>query len=184
MVRASVDATRAAIAWVRRGIPAHFRVPLLIVALGGAHDAMPPNAVVFLGELDHVGREPLRDGEHLDRMGPGPLDGVDPVTEPDELCFDGSENRLPVGIQRLQALAEFSAVSVKTRSDNLVGAAFELVGEGGPGQVTINQIALIALADDLRLRTGGKQPRDFQLWDEQAAARADFAEFVHRLGGD
>lgn len=51
-------------------------------------------------------------------------------------------------------------------------------------RVTINQMALIALADDLWLRTGGKQPRDFQLWDEQAAARADFVEFVQRLGGD
>ena len=51
-------------------------------------------------------------------------------------------------------------------------------------RVTINQLAMIAGANDIWLRTSGTQPREFQLWDEQRAARADFGEFVRRVRGD
>lgn len=51
-------------------------------------------------------------------------------------------------------------------------------------RVTINQLAMIAEASDLRLRTSGMQPRDFALWDEQRGAKADFALFVQQLGRD
>ena len=48
-------------------------------------------------------------------------------------------------------------------------------------QVTVDQIRLIAEARDLRLRTGGSYPREFELWDEQTAARNDLAEFLNRV---
>lgn len=51
-------------------------------------------------------------------------------------------------------------------------------------RITTNQLAMIAQANDLRLRTSGAQPRDFQLWDEQRSAKADFAEFVRLLGSE
>ena len=51
-------------------------------------------------------------------------------------------------------------------------------------RVTINQLDMIARASDIWLRTSGTQPREFQLWDEQRAARADFAEFVSRVQDD
>jgi hypothetical protein len=51
-------------------------------------------------------------------------------------------------------------------------------------RVTINQLAMMAQAEDLWLRTAGAQPREFQLWDDQRAARADLAEFVSRVQGD
>ena len=45
-------------------------------------------------------------------------------------------------------------------------------------QVTVDQIRLIAESSDLRLRTAGPQPRDFELWDDQASAKASLAEFL------
>ena len=45
-------------------------------------------------------------------------------------------------------------------------------------QVTVDQIRLIAESSDLRLRTAGPQPRDFELWDDQTSAKASLAEFL------
>jgi hypothetical protein len=45
-------------------------------------------------------------------------------------------------------------------------------------QVTVDQIRLITESSDIRLRTAGPQPRDFELWDNQAAAKASLAEFL------
>jgi len=45
-------------------------------------------------------------------------------------------------------------------------------------QVTADQIRLIAESSDLRLRTAGPQPRDFELWDDQTSAKASLAEFL------
>lgn len=44
--------------------------------------------------------------------------------------------------------------------------------------VTTNQLALIAGASDLWLRTSGADSREFHLWDRQEAALADLAAFV------
>jgi hypothetical protein len=45
-------------------------------------------------------------------------------------------------------------------------------------QVTVDQIRLIAEASDVRLRTSGSHPKEFELWDEQTSARNDLAEFL------
>lgn len=45
-------------------------------------------------------------------------------------------------------------------------------------QVTVDQIRLIAESSDIRLRTAGSQPRDFELWDNQTSAKASLAEFL------
>ena len=45
-------------------------------------------------------------------------------------------------------------------------------------QVTVDQIRLIAESSDIRLRTAGPRPRDFELWDDQASAKASLAEFL------
>lgn len=47
-------------------------------------------------------------------------------------------------------------------------------------QVTVDQFRLIAESSDIRLRTAGPRPRDFELWDSQAAAKASLAEFLRR----
>lgn len=45
-------------------------------------------------------------------------------------------------------------------------------------RVTVDQIRLIAEASDLRIRTSGGSPREYQLWDNQQAARKDFKAFL------
>lgn len=47
-------------------------------------------------------------------------------------------------------------------------------------QVTVDQIRLIAEARDIRLRTTGSSPKEFELWDDQASARINLAEFVRK----
>lgn len=47
-------------------------------------------------------------------------------------------------------------------------------------RVTADQIRLIAEATDLRLRTTGARPREFEPWDAQIAARNDLQEFLRR----
>ncbi len=47
-------------------------------------------------------------------------------------------------------------------------------------QVTADQIRLITQARDIRLRTTGSPPREFELWDDQASARKDLAEFLRK----
>ncbi len=44
--------------------------------------------------------------------------------------------------------------------------------------VTSDQIRLIATARDIRLRTTGPSPREYQLWDEQQHARRGFQAFL------
>ncbi len=48
-------------------------------------------------------------------------------------------------------------------------------------QVTIDQIRLLAEAQDLRLQTTGSSPQEFELWDEQISARNDLQEFLDRI---
>lgn len=48
-------------------------------------------------------------------------------------------------------------------------------------QVTVDQIRLIAEARDIRLRTSGSQPKEYEMWDEQASARNDLADFLQRV---
>ena len=48
-------------------------------------------------------------------------------------------------------------------------------------QVTVDQIRLIAEAVDIRLRTSGSAPKEFELWDDQAAARNQLAAFLERV---
>ena len=48
-------------------------------------------------------------------------------------------------------------------------------------QVTVDQIRLIAEARDIRLRTTGPLPKEFELWDDQTSARNNFAEFLDRV---
>jgi hypothetical protein len=45
-------------------------------------------------------------------------------------------------------------------------------------QVTVDQIRLIAESTDIRLRTAGPRPREFELWDEQKAAKQSLIEFL------
>ncbi|MGI9206291.1 MAG: hypothetical protein ACR2Q3_19910 [Woeseiaceae bacterium] len=47
-------------------------------------------------------------------------------------------------------------------------------------RVTADQIRLIAEATDIRLRTSGAKPREFEPWDGQLAARNDLQEFLRR----
>jgi hypothetical protein len=47
-------------------------------------------------------------------------------------------------------------------------------------QVTIDQVRLIAEASDIRLRTAGPTPREFELWDDQMSAMQSLAEFIRR----
>lgn len=48
-------------------------------------------------------------------------------------------------------------------------------------EVTADQIRLIANARDIRIRSTGTSPREFQLWDAQNAARSSLAEFLDRV---
>ena len=48
-------------------------------------------------------------------------------------------------------------------------------------RVTVDQIRLIAAARDIRLRTTGPSPKEFELWDDQSAARRHLAEFLDRV---
>jgi len=48
-------------------------------------------------------------------------------------------------------------------------------------QVTADQIRLIAQSRDIRLRTTGSSPKDFELWDDQKSARNDLTEFLTRV---
>ena len=45
-------------------------------------------------------------------------------------------------------------------------------------EVTIDQIRLISEASDIRLRTTGTSPKEFQLWDSQQSAQRSIADFV------
>lgn len=45
-------------------------------------------------------------------------------------------------------------------------------------EVTVDQLRLIAEADDLSLLTTGFRSQSFELWDEQVGARQDFKRFV------
>lgn len=47
-------------------------------------------------------------------------------------------------------------------------------------EVTADQIRLIAGARDIRLRSTGAFPKEFQLWDEQISAKNSLAEFLNR----
>ena len=48
-------------------------------------------------------------------------------------------------------------------------------------QVTADQIRLITRARDIQLRTTGFEPRMFEPWDDQAAARASFQRVLQRF---
>jgi len=48
-------------------------------------------------------------------------------------------------------------------------------------RVTADQIRLIAMADDVQLRTTGSTVREYELWGEQQAARNDLSAFLHRV---
>jgi len=48
-------------------------------------------------------------------------------------------------------------------------------------RVTADQIRLIAESRDIRLRTTGSSPKDFELWDDQKSARNDLTEFLTRV---
>ncbi len=45
-------------------------------------------------------------------------------------------------------------------------------------RVTVDQIRVMAQASDLRIRTTGGSPREYQLWDNQNAARQSFEAFL------
>lgn len=45
-------------------------------------------------------------------------------------------------------------------------------------RVTVDQIRLIGEASDVRLRTADASPKEYQLWDEQQAARQGFQAFL------
>lgn len=47
-------------------------------------------------------------------------------------------------------------------------------------RVTADQIRLIAEATDIRLRTSGTRPREFQPWDGQLAVRNEFHAFLRQ----
>jgi len=47
-------------------------------------------------------------------------------------------------------------------------------------EVTADQIRLIADASDIRVQATGTSPREFQLWDQQTAARSSLSEFLYR----
>lgn len=48
-------------------------------------------------------------------------------------------------------------------------------------RVTADQIRLIAQARELQLRTTGTYPLEFQMWDEQKAAKRDLIKFVRSV---
>lgn len=48
-------------------------------------------------------------------------------------------------------------------------------------QVTVDQIRLIAEARDIRLRTSGSPPKEYELWDEQMEAKTDLAQFLSQV---
>ena len=48
-------------------------------------------------------------------------------------------------------------------------------------QVTADQIRLIAESREIRLRTTGSSPKEFELWDDQKSARSDLTEFLSRV---
>lgn len=45
-------------------------------------------------------------------------------------------------------------------------------------QVTVDQIRVIAEASDIRIRTTGTSPKEYQLWDSQRAARKSLEAFL------
>lgn len=48
-------------------------------------------------------------------------------------------------------------------------------------RVTADQIRLIAESGELRLRTTGTTPRDFEMWERQSAAKSSLQAFLDRL---
>ena len=48
-------------------------------------------------------------------------------------------------------------------------------------RVTVDQIRMIAAARDIRLRTSGSRPKEYELWDDQTVAKAEFAAFLERV---
>ena len=46
-------------------------------------------------------------------------------------------------------------------------------------RVTADQIRLIAEARDIRLRTTGTSPKEFELWDDQKSARNNLTQFLN-----
>ena len=48
-------------------------------------------------------------------------------------------------------------------------------------RVTTDQIRLIAESSDIRLRTTGSSPRNFELWDEQTSAREALRAFLREV---
>ena len=48
-------------------------------------------------------------------------------------------------------------------------------------RVTADQIRLIAESSDLRLRTTGSSPQDFEMWDQQKAAKISLQTFFDRM---
>jgi hypothetical protein len=47
-------------------------------------------------------------------------------------------------------------------------------------EVTIDQIRMIAAANDVRILTTGPKPQSFELWDQQRAAKTSFKEFLDK----
>jgi hypothetical protein len=47
-------------------------------------------------------------------------------------------------------------------------------------EVTVDQLRVIAAADDLRLLTSGPVQQSFELWDQQRAARTSLSEFLNK----
>jgi len=47
-------------------------------------------------------------------------------------------------------------------------------------EVTVDHLRLIAASGDLRLQTTGSSPRNFELWNQQSAARADLRVFLEQ----
>jgi len=48
-------------------------------------------------------------------------------------------------------------------------------------RVTADQIRLIAESRDIRLRTTGTLPKEYELWNDQKSARSDLTEFLGRV---
>ena len=48
--------------------------------------------------------------------------------------------------------------------------------------LTMDQIRVIAEARDIRLRTTGNSPREYQLWNAQGSARQGLLAFLDRVG--
>jgi len=48
-------------------------------------------------------------------------------------------------------------------------------------RVTADQLRLITEATDIRLRTTGASPKEYELWDDQRAARNNLTQFLHLI---